>query len=195
MKRYLALLALAAALAGAASEPSPMEITLANGFVMKDCTIIRWEEDTITVKYVGGTVPVRFKDIAPEQRWVIEAEKEEAMKRQAVADRKEVHEEAKLEHKQAEQEQRAAKKQAELDRKAAAIQQGLDQHVVVAGMTMDQVRSMFGPPSRSSSLANPNASEWWIYDGRGRDKNGVPCNLMVHFNKDGVVTKWNNTQH
>ena len=60
-------------------------------------------------------------------------------------------------------------------------------------MTMEQVRSMYGPPLRSSSLTNVAASEWWIYPGLGRDGNGVPTNLQVHF-KAGIVTHWNNTQ-
>jgi hypothetical protein len=160
---------------------------------MKDCTIVHWDVDVITVKYVGGTVPVRFENIDPSDRVEIMSHREEALQRQAEADEKAAKALAKEQQKQASEEKHAAKKQAEIDRKNAAIQQGLDQHQLVVGMTMDQVRSIFGPPYQSSSLTNVNASEWWIYAGRGRDANGVPTNLQVHF-KAGIVYRWNNTQ-
>jgi len=193
MKKLLALIALLAALTCAAQD-LPTEIKLTNGFVMKDCTIVRWETGVITVKYAGGTVPVRFENIDPSDRVAIMSHQEEALRQQAVADEKAAKALATVEHKQEVQEKRDAKKQAEIERKNAAIQQGLEQHHLVAGMTMDQVRSLFGPPLRSSSLTEVNASEWWIYPGLGRDGNGVPTNLQIHF-KAGLVTRWNNTQH
>jgi hypothetical protein len=196
MKTLLTLIALVAALTCAAQD-LPAEIKLTNGFVMKGCTIVRWETDLITVKYAGGTVPVRFENIDPDDRALILAHQEAALREQAIADEKAAKAQAAAEHKQAEQEKRAElkqeKKQAEIDRKNAAIQLGLEQHHLVAGMTMDQVRSLFGPPWQFSSLTEVNASEWWIYPGLGRDGNGVPTNLQVHF-KDGLVTRWNNTQ-
>ena len=192
MKKLFALLALAAALTCAAQD-LPTEIKLTNGFVMHDCTIVRWDTDVITVKYAGGTVPVRFENIDPDQRELIESHKEAALKQQRIADEKAAKSLAKAEHKQEVQEKRDERKQAEIDRKAAAIQAGLEQHRLVVGMTMDQVRGMFGPPLRSSSLTHVEASEWWIYPGLGRDGNGVPTNLQVHF-RAGLVTRWNNTQ-
>lgn len=193
MKKIFALLALLAALTCAAQD-LPTEIKLTNGFVMKDCTIVRWDKDLITVKYVGGTVPVRLENIDPGQRKLIEAHQEAALKLQLIADEKADKALAKVEHKQGIQEKRDERKQTEIDRRTAAIQAGLEQHRLVAGMTMDQVRSLFGPPLRASSLTNVNASEWWIYPGLGRNGNGVPTNLQVHF-KAGLVTHWNNTQH
>ena len=193
MKKLFTLLALTAALTCAARD-LPTEIKLTNGFVMHDCTIVGWGTDAITVQYVGGTVPVRFDNIDPGQRELIESHKEAALKQQRIADEKAAKALAEKEHKQQAQEKRDEKRQAELARKTAAIQAGLEQHRLVAGMTMDQVRSLFGPPLRSSSLTNVDASEWWIYPGLGRDGNGVPTNLQVHF-KAGLVTRWNNTQH
>lgn len=192
MKKLLAVFAFFAALTGAAQE-LPTEIKLTNGFVMKGCTIVRWEADTITVSYVGGTVPVRFENIDPSQRMDIVSHKEAALEKQALADRKEAKALVTVEHKQAAREKHEATRQSEIDRKSAAIQQGLEQHQLVAGMTMDQVRAIFGPPFQSSSLTNVDGSEWWIYAGRGKDGNGVPTNLQIHF-KAGAVTRWNNTQ-
>jgi hypothetical protein len=192
MKKLFALLALAVALTCAAQD-LPTEIKLTNGFVMQDCTIVRWDTDAITVKYAGGTVPIRFENIDPDQRELIESHKEAALKQQRIADEKAAKALAKAEHKQEIQEKRDERKQAEIDRKTAAIQEGLEQRRLVVGMTMDQVRGMFGPPLRSSSLTNVDASEWWIYPGLGKTGNGVPTNLQVHF-KAGVVTRWNNTQ-
>ena len=192
MKKIFALLVLTTALT-CAGRDLPTEIKLTNGFVMHDCTIVRWDNDVITVKYAGGIVPVRFENIDPDQRELIESNKEAALKQQRIADQKAAKVLAESEHKQDVREKRDERKQAEIDRKNAAIQAGLEQHRLVAGMTMDQVRGLFGPPLRSSSLTNVNASEWWIYPGLGRDGNGVPTNLQVHF-KAGLVTRWNNTQ-
>lgn len=192
MKKLFALLAFLAALTCAAQD-LPTEIKLTNGFVMKGCTIVRWDTDTITVNYVGGTVPVRFENIDPAQRAAIESHKEAALKKQLSADRKKEKALERVEHKQDARERHEAKRQEEIDRKDAAIQQGLEQHQLIAGMTMDQVRSIFGPPAQSSSLTDVNGSDWWIYAGRGKDGNGVPTNLQVHF-RAGVVVRWNNTQ-
>jgi hypothetical protein len=192
MKKLFALLALAAALTCAAQD-LPTEIKLTNGFVMKDCTIVRWDADVITVKYAGGTVPVRLENIDPDQRELIEFRKEAALKQQRIADEKAAKALAEAKHKQEVQQKHEEKKQAEIDRKAAAIQAGLDQHRLVVGMSMDQVRGMYGPPLRTSSLTNVEASEWWIYPGLGREGNGAPTNLQIHF-KAGLVTRWNNTQ-
>ena len=192
MKKLLASLAFIAALTCAAQE-LPTEIKLTNGFVMKGCRIVRWDTDKVTVNYVGGTVQVRFENIDPAQRTLIEPHKDEALRKQQIDDRKEARALATVEHKQDVRERHDARRQAELDRRNAAIQQGLEQHQLVAGMTMEQVKSMFGPPAQSSSLTDVNGSEWWIYAGRGKDGNGVPTNLQVHF-RAGVVTRWNNTQ-
>jgi|ERR1035437_934613 outer membrane protein assembly factor BamE (lipoprotein component of BamABCDE complex) len=192
MNKLFALLALTVALTCAARD-LPTEIKLTNGFVMHDCTIVRWDPDVITVKYAGGTVPVRFENIDPDQREAIEFHREAALKQQRIGDQKAAKALAEAEHKQNLQEKRGERKQTEIDRKNAAIQEGLEQRRLVVGMTMDQVRSMFGPPLRSSSLTNVAASEWWIYPGLGKDGNGVPTNLQVHF-KAGLVTRWNNTQ-
>ena len=192
MKNLFALFAFFAALTCAAQD-LPTEIKLTNGFIMKGCTIVRWETDSITVSYVGGIVPVRFENIDPAQRAAIESHKEAALKKQLSADRKKEKALERVEHKQDARERHEAKRQEEIDRKDAAIQQGLEQHQLVTGMTMDQVRSIFGPPAQSSSLTDVNGSDWWIYAGRGKDGNGVPTNLQVHFRAGGVV-RWNNTQ-
>lgn len=192
MKKLLALFACIAALSCAA-EDLPKDIKLTNGFVMKDCTIVRWEADAITVKYVGGIVPVKFENIDSAQRTLLESHKEAALRKQHIADQKEAKALATAEHKEEVHEKRDARKQAEIDRKNAAIEQGLEQHQLVAGMTMDQVRSLFGPPFESSSLTDVNGSSWWIYAGRGKNGNGVPTNLQIHF-RAGVVVRWNNTQ-
>ena len=180
MKRLLFLVALATAVTGAAAD-LPTAITLSNGFVMKDCTIVRWDADTILVKYVGGTVPVRLDNIDPEQRAVIISHQAAALKHQREADKKETRTLAKEEH------------TAEVH-KAAAIQEGLEQHHLVVGMTMEQVHLIFGTPSRATSYTSTHLEDAWIYDGRGKDARGVPCNLQVRF-KNGIVTGWGNIFH
>ena len=193
MKKLFVLIALTTALTCAARD-IPKDIKLTNGFVMKDCTIVRWDNEVITVKYAGGTVPVRLENIDSADRVAIQSHQEAALRHQAEVDQKDAKALARVEHKQEKEENREARQQAEIDRKNAAIQQGLEQRQLVAGMTMDQVHGMWGPPLRSSSLTNLNASEWWIYPGLGKDGNGVPTNLQIHF-KAGRATHWNNTQH
>ena len=193
MKRLLFLVALATAVTGAAAD-LPTAITLSNGFVMKDCTIVRWDADTILVKYVGGTVPVRLDNIDPEQRAVIISHQAAALKHQREADKKETRTLAKEEHTAEVHERRAAERQVEAAHKAAAIQEGLEQHHLVVGMTMEQVHLIFGTPSRATSYTSTHLEDAWIYDGRGKDARGVPCNLQVRF-KNGIVTGWGNIFH
>lgn len=81
MKKLLALLAFATALACAA-QTAPFDLRLKNGFVMKDCTILLWHPEGVRVKYVGGVVPVRFKDMDPADRARLEPQKDGALKKQ-----------------------------------------------------------------------------------------------------------------
>ena len=60
----------------------PENIQLNNGFVMRSSEILRWTNDSITVRYVGGTVPVRLADISAEQRKLFEMRKKGALMRQ-----------------------------------------------------------------------------------------------------------------
>ncbi len=90
-----ALAAAAAPKSVAEPEPAPMvsadlaaavlptEIKLTNGVVMHHSVVTHWEEDAVIVSYPGGIIPVRFKNIMPEQRVIFEARRVEALAAQA----------------------------------------------------------------------------------------------------------------
>jgi hypothetical protein len=172
----------------------PVDLTLANGTVMKGCTALRWHSDWALVKYVGGVVPVAFKDLAPADRAKVEAHKATALAKQAAED------EAKAAALRAEKERQAPQLEAEAQKKAAlarqkeAIKQGLEDGEVVVGMTRDQVRQIYGTPMAYSTVTNANTSDWWVYPGLGTNADGSPCNLKIHFAANRV-SSWNNTQH
>jgi hypothetical protein len=46
----------------------PSEVKLTNGAVLHKCSPVRWTSDYVVIKHVGGTDPIRFSAIAPEQR-------------------------------------------------------------------------------------------------------------------------------
>ena len=50
---------------------------------MHHSVVTHWEEDAVIVSYPGGIIPVRFKNIMPEQRVIFEARRVEALAAQA----------------------------------------------------------------------------------------------------------------
>ena len=66
--------------------PLPENVKLNNGFVMRNSEVLRWTKDSVTIRYVGGTVLVPFTDISAEQRGEFETRKEGALKRQKYED-------------------------------------------------------------------------------------------------------------
>jgi hypothetical protein len=172
----------------------PVDLKLANGTVMKGCTAVRWHNDWVQVKYVGGVVPVAFKDMAPADRAKAEAYKANALAKQQAADEAKAQAIRAEKERQAPQREAEARKKAELARQKEAIKQGLVDGEVVVGMTRDQVRQVYGTPMAYSTITDANASEWWVYPGLGTNEDGTPCNLKIHFDANRVA-RWNNTQH
>ncbi len=172
----------------------PVDLTLANGTVMKGCTAVRWHNDWIQVKYVGGVVPVAFKDLAPADRAKVEAHKATALAKQAADDEEKAAALRAEKVRQAPQLEAEAEKNAELARQKEAIKQGLEDGDVAVGMTRDQVRQIYGTPMAYSTVTSASTSGWWVYAGLGTNGDGTPANLKIHFAANRVAS-WNNTQH
>lgn len=165
-----------------ASAELPTEIKLTNGFIMHKSTVTRWQPDSVLVSYQGGIVSVRFKNIAPEQRVIFEARKDEALDRQAKEDShvssgedSAAHEEqARLAQEESDREQ--------AEKKADEIQKGIASHYLVKGMTKEQVKEGYGKPLDDSG-------DTFFYPSRGHDKYGNSADRMLVF-KDGVLVSW-----
>lgn len=177
------LIVVALMFASAANAKAPIEITLTNGFVMRECEIVRWSTDGVVVKYVGGTVPIKFANIDGRQRKVLEARKAKGLQAQAIADNAAVSQtEVEKKQQQEEAEQITAEQ-----RKADEIKKAISDHRLVVGMTLAQAREAFGTPS-SSSLSESGGG-FIFYEGRGHDVHGAQCDREV-FLTGGVVTGW-----
>jgi hypothetical protein len=164
----------------------PDQIRLTNGFVMKDCTITRWKPDGIMVSYIGGNAPIRFVDIDPEQRDLFLDAKAKALSRQMQSDNSAI---ASSSSNDGDHSAEDASRDA-AERKAEEIKKGLDYHHLVIGMTINQAREAFGGPTRSSISTNDYGGYgYWVYENRGRDIHGNPCDRQVYFDK-GIVTGW-----
>jgi hypothetical protein len=166
----------------------PTWIKLNNGFILRDCTILRWSQDTLTVRYVGGTVPVRFSDIHVAQRSLFESKRAAALEQQArdVAARA-------LQAGDKSPQQIAAESQAQRGRATdEGINRGVETHRLAPGMTMDQVTAIYGEPSAKSDLnIGPALDSQWTYP-RGTTKAGggeTQQEMHVHF-FDGVLKSW-----
>ena len=160
----------------------PAEIKLTSGFVMRQSRVIRWQADAVVVQYLGGTVPVRFANIAPEQRAIFEARKDEELGRQARDDaRKELGEDQAAQDEQARQIAETQERE-RAEQKAEDIKNGLSNHYLVKGMTKEQVILAFGrPPDDKGDI--------FFYVSRGHDKHGNSADRMLVF-KDGILVSW-----
>ena len=53
--------------------PLPKDVTLANGFVMRNASVVRWENDKVVLKYTGGVAPVRYTHLSAKDRPIFDA--------------------------------------------------------------------------------------------------------------------------
>lgn len=144
----------------------PSDIKLTNGFVMHDCSIVRWEADGVILKYVGGTVPVKLANISTEQRQLFLDGKEldrVLQQRNAARERQQaprpmqtivVHDAP----------QAPSVDQESEERKRDEIKHGVTWHELVVGMTQDEALQCMGAPP-SQKLGDGST---WIYAHRGK---------------------------
>lgn len=52
--------------------PLPKDISLTNGAVLRNISIVRWEKDRVILRHVGGIDPIRLDHIAPSDRAKLE---------------------------------------------------------------------------------------------------------------------------
>jgi len=50
----------------------PADVTLSNGAILHNVSVVRWEKDQVTLKHSGGADPVRYVNMAPADRKVFE---------------------------------------------------------------------------------------------------------------------------
>ena len=207
---------------GAASEPAPAVTTdlptaikLSNGFVMQQSQVLRWNKGSVLVRYQGGTVPVPFNNIVPEQRAIFVAREPDALIEQAKEDVVQAAANSKSELIERGERARAKLEAGELevhtepppgmsradianmgrgpnppqpwdDPNPEAIQQAITNHQLVKGMTKEEVRQSIGVPQTGYE----KNSATYIYLGRGRDKYGNHVDRILWFNQDDVLTEW-----
>jgi len=165
-----------------ASAELPTEIKLTNGFVMHKATVTRWDKTAALIAYQGGIVSVRFQNIAPEQRPIFEARKDEALARQAKDDAaKAAGQVASTNDERAHQEADRATRQA-AEKKEEEIRNGISFHYLVKGMTKEQVRQAYG-------RAGEDHGDSLFYASRGHDKYGNSADRFLIF-KDGLLDGW-----
>ncbi len=156
--------------------PLPTEIELTNGFIMRQCKVVSWQADALTINYVGGKVLVQLANIVPAQRALLVAHRE------AVYARK-----VRIEAAKAGRVLPPAPVSPEA--RAAQIKAGIAAHQLVKGMTQEQVRGTYGYPDLTARDPGAPAYEYWIYAGRGRNAKGAACDRIVGFD-GGVLDGW-----
>lgn len=206
---------------GAASAPAPAAtdlptaIKLTNGFVMQQSTVMRWNKGSVLVRYLGGTVPVQFNNIVPEQRAIFVARESAALAEQAkkdveqaaangksaLADRGEraraMFEAGELEVHTEPPPGMSREEIAKIERGTnppqpwdnpdpEAIKQAIANHQLVKGMTKEEVRQSIGVPQTGYE----KNSATFIYLDRGRDKYGNHVDRILTFNQDDVLMEW-----
>jgi hypothetical protein len=160
----------------------PTEIKLTNGFVMRKSKVTRWDTNSVLVTYQGGIVSVRFQNIAPEQRAIFEARKDEELVRQAKEDAASNAGQTNSARDERVRQEAEAADQDAAAKKAEEIRNGITFHYLVKGMTKDQVILAFGKPPEANG-------ETFFYPSRGHDKYGNSADRMLLF-KDGRLASW-----
>jgi hypothetical protein len=160
----------------------PAEIKLTNGFVMRQSRVVRWQADAVVVQYQGGTVPVRFTNIAPDQRAIFEARKEEELGRQARDDARKARGAAAATHDDRARQITETQAHERAERKAEEIRSGISNHSLVKGMSKAQVILAFGrPPDDKGDI--------FYYASRGHDKYGHSADRTLVF-RNGILVGW-----
>lgn len=152
------------------------DIKLTNGFTMRQCRVLAWGGDTVTISYVGGTVPVKVTNVAPESLSVLEGAKQKAS-RDAVAYRTSTP-------------AVTSQDSAAGEDKASEIRDAVLHRSPVVGMNQSQVvEAMGGNPSDKSKIVtgDGNVVERWIYARRGVPHNGIIGDRWLDF-VNGILT-------
>lgn len=192
MKALALLIALVAFCPLVQASDLPDQIKLTNGFVMRDCEVLRWEKDSVLVKYVGGTVPIKFANMSPDSRKAFESQQKNALIKQHRAD--ELSAAMARSHDSGDSNdngtEAAAKKDAD-EQKESAIQHGVTYHELVKGMTQDQVKQAYGYPN---STSDDSGSATWTFAHRSKfvwEYDGTQKDVTLYFT-DGRLTGWRN---
>ncbi len=166
----------------AASAELPTDIKLTNGFVMHRSTIKRWDTNSVLVSYPGGVVSVRFSNIAPEQRAIFAARKDEALARQAKEDANVPTTDDTAAREEEARRAKEAQERDEADKKAEEIRNGISFHYLVKGMSKADVKQAYGHPV-------DDHGDVFVYLSRGHDKYGNSADRSLTF-QDGHLTGW-----
>ena len=164
----------------------PTEIKLTNGFIMQQARVVSWQADAMTVRYVGGTVLVKFDNISPEQRMLFVTYKIEVFARQTRSDAARA---AKSSAPGANPPSIAAAAGPASNDLKALIKAGINAHRLVIGMTQAEVEQAIGPPARTAMDPTAPNYAYWLYPGRGRNAQGAACDRIVGFDK-GIMDGW-----
>lgn len=162
----------------------PSEIKLVNGVTMRGVSPVRWDNDTIVLKHLGGVDRIRYDQIAEPYRSQVAKLKDGGMET-------EQKKSAQLTAKAQEQEQ--AKKEAEAiaakeKAKKEKMEDAMAHYQVIVGMTKEQVKKTWGEPSDyGSKYTSGSTTEWWYYNGRGRNEKGQSTRVSLAFD-EGVLT-------
>jgi len=150
---------------------------------MRKSVIKRWYTDSVLISYQGGVVTVLFKNVAPEQRGIFLARKDEALAQQARDDAAQ----SQAQGNPAAKEEEARQAQDAQDQEAARkvmeeISNGVSFHYLVKGMTKSQVKEAYGRPVDEHG-------DSWVYILRGHDKYGNAADRTLTF-VEGHLTGW-----
>jgi hypothetical protein len=166
----------------------PTDVMLSSGLTLHDVVVLAWQEDAVVLKHRGGTDPIKLSRMVPEQRALFESQLKERLAEQkraafqaaAVADNQE----------QMQRSMAAAAReyQAMREEHAANLEEQVEHRHLVVGMTEDQVRRSWGPPSWTAMVdLQGGKCLLWSYGSRGVDEHGAICNAGVAFINDRVI--------
>ena len=154
----------------AENSPLPTEVKLTSGATLHRVSVVRWQKDTVVLRHVGGVDPIRYANIAPEQRAAFEAYRESGI---AAEETRNAAVRREAESQQATEAATAAKKQ--------RIRDAIAENAIVVGMTREEAIESWGRPVKINSSGGAYGShEQWIY-----------LHHYVYF-ADGFLTSWQN---
>lgn len=176
--RMLVAMLASASVFGAEREalPMPTELALKNGFVMRQVSeLTKMTADGFIVRYVGGLAPVRFDGMSPDsleawapylKQWLDQheqsaknAQEKEAAKAQAESDQRDA----------AREKERQDILHGRGPVSAESIENAAREGRVVAGMSGDQARRVWGEPNKinRTSAADGQHEQWVFRRGHG----------------------------
>lgn len=187
---FLFVSVLALATPGRAQDDAPDQIKLMSGTVLKEVQILRWDDDTILIKYTAGTAPIRYASICDEQRPWFDKHKRGALKKQMASDYIADRQNQRNASAQASADAQAERVQKAENEKAQRIHDAMWNYQLTQGMTKQQVWDSYGHPADSwKTVSGEHTYEHWIFPQRGKNVNGLATDRRLDFT-DGVLTGW-----